>query len=275
MDSLSHLFTHFQFRTDLFFIGQLCRTGSFDEPNKGYLHFIRQGRCLLNLSENQTILIERPCIVFSPSSVLHHVHPLDKEGLSMLCINFDFGEGIRNPLVHTVDRVEVLFLDNQPHLHALADEIFKESSSRSYGYHAAIHHLCAYFTIQVVRYCLTNNKLQTGLLKGLADKKLGGLLQKIHQTPEYEWTVENMAEQAAMSRSAFAAHFKHTMGVAPLAYLTNWRIAVAQTLLQKGMPVALVAEKVGYSHAAALSRVFTRETGISPSEWLRRYRQPS
>lgn len=271
MDSVSRLFTYFRFRTNLFFIGQLCRTGHFDEPNKGYLHFIRKGRCLLHLSENRTIEINQPGIVFSPSNVLHRIHPIDSEGLEILCINFDFGEGVRNPLVDTLRNVEVLFLEDRPQLRTIADQIFNESNRQSCGYHAAIHHLCAYFTIQVIRCCLEQKKLQTGLLRGLVDKKLSNVLQEIHQHPAQEWTLELMAGKAAMSRSAFAAYFKEIMNIPPLAYVTNWRISVAQTLLQQGLPIGLAAEKVGYSHSAALSRVFTREIGMTPSEWLRQH----
>lgn len=64
VDSLTHLFTQFQFRTDLFHLGQLCQIGSFNEENKGYLHFVRQGRFILNQAAERPITIERPAIIF-------------------------------------------------------------------------------------------------------------------------------------------------------------------------------------------------------------------
>ncbi|WP_289394340.1 AraC family transcriptional regulator [Mannheimia haemolytica] len=268
MDSLTHLFTQFQFRTDLFHLGQLCQIGSFNEENKGYLHFVRQGRFILNQAAERPITIERPAIIFSPTNILHSLHLLDDSGLDIFCINFDFGKGIRNPLTHTLHNIVILELAQYPELGVLADQIFSEVNQKGCGYQAMIHHLCAYFTLKVARQCLEKGYIQTGLLKGLADKQLGKVLLAIHNAPERDWNVEELANVALMSRSRFAAYFKQTMGVSPMDYLTNWRLAVAQHLLQKGIPVALVAEQVGYSHNAALSRVFMRELGLSPTEWL-------
>lgn len=267
-DALTQLFSQFSFQTDLFFVGQLCRTGSFSEENKGYLHFIRQGRCLLNLNDGKSTIIDRSCIVFSPTNVLHNIHPLNDEGVDIFCINFDFGKGVRNPLTHTLHNIAVLYLDEQPELKTIAQQIFNETAEQHCGYQMAIHHLCAYFTILVVRQCLAQNLLHSGLLKGLTDKRLKDVLLAIHSHPEYDWQVEQLAEKALMSRSQFSAYFKQIMGISPIEYLTNWRIAVAQTLLLKGVPVARVAEQVGYSHNSALTRVFSREVGLTPLEWL-------
>ncbi len=116
MDSLTHLFTQFQFRTDLFHLGQLCQIGSFNEENKGYLHFVRQGRFILNQAAERPITIERPAIIFSPTNILHSLHPLDDSGLDIFCINFDFGKGIRNPLTHTLHNIVILELAQYPEL---------------------------------------------------------------------------------------------------------------------------------------------------------------
>lgn len=268
MDALTQLFLRFPFRTDLFFVGQLCRLGSFDEPNKGYLHFIRQGRCRLKKADGSSEIIDQPSIVFSPSQVLHQISPLDPDGLEIFCISFDFGNGVLNPITHTLHNLVCLNLADQPDLQAAANLIFTETHRQTCGYQGAIHHLCGFFTIQVVRCCLEQKLLKTGLLKGLTDKQLSKLLQAIHQQPELDWQVEKMAEKVAMSKSAFAAYFKEVMGISPMSYLTSWRIAVAQTLLQQGLPVAIVAEKVGYSQTSVLSRIFQREIGLTPTEWL-------
>lgn len=268
MDSLTHLFTQFHFRTDLFYLGHLCQIGTFNEENKGYLHFVRQGRFILNQVAERPITVVRPSIIFSPTNILHSLHPLDDNGLDIFCINFDFGKGIRNPLTHTLHNIVILDLEQYPELGSLADQIFNEVNQKGCGYQAIIHHLCAYLTLKVARQCLEKGLIQTGLLKGLSDKQLSNVLLAIHESPEKDWSVEELAALALMSRSRFAVYFKEIMGISPMDYLTNWRIAVAQNLLQKGIPVALVSEQVGYSHNAALSRVFMRELGLSPTEWL-------
>ncbi|WP_220271844.1 helix-turn-helix domain-containing protein [Moraxella bovis] len=58
------------------------------------------------------------------------------------------------------------------------------------------------------------------------------------------------------------------MGISPSDCLTTWRISLAQMLLKKGLPVAVVAQKVGYSHNASLTRAFVKKIGKTPSEWL-------
>jgi AraC-like DNA-binding protein len=51
-------------------------------------------------------------------------------------------------------------------------------------------------------------------------------------------------------------------------YLAAWRVGVAQSLLKKGEPLMMVAPRVGYSSAAALTRVFREPAGMSPTEWV-------
>ncbi|MCL6500216.1 MAG: hypothetical protein K6U07_09370, partial [Firmicutes bacterium] len=43
--------------------------------------------------------------------------------------------------------------------------------------------------------------------------------------------------------------------------------------LLQGVPVALVAERTGYSHNAALTRAFTRIVGHTPTAWLAQQRE--
>ena len=70
-----------------------------------------------------------------------------------------------------------------------------------------------------------------------------------------------------------ALRFKETVGVSPMDYLATWRISLAQSLLLQGVPVALVAERTGYSHNAALTRAFTRIVGHTPTAWLAQQRE--
>ncbi len=77
-----------------------------------------------------------------------------------------------------------------------------------------------------------------------------------------------MAREAKMSRSAFAAHFKKQIGLAPGEYLTQWRLTLAQQQLRAGAPVASVAAHLGYANASSFSRVFTQHLGSSPRAWV-------
>src|SRR5690606_2262932 len=46
-----------------------------------------------------------------------------------------------------------------------------------------------------------------GLLRGLADTKLAAAMRLMHSDPARAWAVEELAKQAALSRSAFFERF--------------------------------------------------------------------
>ncbi|MDO4697978.1 MAG: AraC family transcriptional regulator [Pasteurellaceae bacterium] len=274
MDALSHLFHYFPFRTELFFIGNLCQIAHFESKNKGLLHFIRRGRCLFQLPNQTAKQINEPCVILSAEQP-HYIHPLDDE-LEIFCIHFDFGENVFNPISYTMhNQVVILTLTEQPELGLIAQEIFREKEQQDCGFQAVIHHLIAYATLQTIRCCLKQKRIRTGILRGLTDKLLAPALLAIHQSPEQPWQLETLAEKALMSRSKFAAYFKNIMGLPPMEYVAQWRISVAQTLLLKNIPISLVAEKVGYSHNAAFTRAFLRIVGQPPSEWLKQQKSAS
>ena len=74
-----------------------------------------------------------------------------------------------------------------------------------------------------------------GLVRGLRDPAIGKSLVAMHSRPDYARTVEVMAEEVAMSRSAFASRFVELVGETPMGYLSRWRLNRAQALLR---PVA-------------------------------------
>ena len=57
------------------------------------------------------------------------------------------------------------------------------------------------------------------------DPHLGAALRAMHAEPARQWTVADLAAEATLSRSAFARRFTEQLGVGPLAYLTEWRMA--------------------------------------------------
>ena len=71
-----------------------------------------------------------------------------------------------------------------------------------------------------------------------------------------------------MSRSTFALRFKTVAGVAPLAYLTEWRMRLAERALRDGdIRVATLARSLGYTSESAFSNAFKRVTGNAPKRF--------
>ena len=109
-----------------------------------------------------------------------------------------------------------------------------------------------------------------GLARGLADARLAAAIRAIHEHPTRAWTVAELAKEAALSRSSFFERFNRAVGVAPMAYLLAWRMALAKDLLwRKEGGVAEIAERVGYGSASTFSVAFTRHVGQPPSQYAR------
>lgn len=109
-----------------------------------------------------------------------------------------------------------------------------------------------------------------GWLSALRHPQIGPALRLIHGRPAYDWTIEQLAREVGLSRSVFAERFSHFAGVAPMQYLTRWRMQLATRRLERpGISVAQVGEEVGYESEAAFSRAFKKVVGTSPGSWRR------
>jgi AraC-like DNA-binding protein len=110
----------------------------------------------------------------------------------------------------------------------------------------------------------------TGWLGGLRDRHVGRALALIHEDPARAWTVDALADEIALSRSAFYERFVRLIGQPPMQYLTQWRMQAAANLLrQSGAPIASIALDVGYESEAAFARAFKRLVGAPPAAWRR------
>ena len=109
---------------------------------------------------------------------------------------------------------------------------------------------------------------ETGWLAGLRDEVVGRVLRLFHSRPAHPWTLDELAREAASSRSNVARQFALLVGQPPMQYLTKWRMQVAANLLtQSGAKVAAVGAEVGYDSEAAFSRAFKKATGLAPGAW--------
>jgi AraC-like DNA-binding protein len=109
-----------------------------------------------------------------------------------------------------------------------------------------------------------------GLLRGLADARLAPAIREMHTHVARSWTVNQLAQTAALSRSAFFERFTRTIGLTPMEYLLAWRMALAKDLLRRPeITLAEVAERVGYGSASTFSTAFSRYVGQPPSRYAR------
>ena len=109
-----------------------------------------------------------------------------------------------------------------------------------------------------------------GWFAAARDLQVGRALALLHASPSRAWTVDDLAREVALSRSALAERFTSLVGEPPMQYLTRWRLALAAQTLRAGRePIARIAEKSGYESEAAFSRAFKREFGAPPTSWRR------
>lgn len=138
------------------------------------------------------------------------------------------------------------------------------------------HHLAEMLLVQMLRAYASGEEAsgaparRSDWIGALTDPKLGAALDAIHAAPDHKWTLHELAGIAGMSRSAFAEAFKRALGRAPIDYVAQWRMQVAEDLLARGHSVTEVATRVGYSAPSAFAAAYKRIRGLSPGTIARK-----
>lgn len=271
-DRLIDLLKCFHLHARVFQAGPFCDTSEFYEGDKlGYIHLVKEGTIRLESPHHPTQLIDEPSVFFYMNPTRHRLVPVGGK-VETVCASLEFGAGLGNPLTQALPDLMVIRLRDMPNLDQALQLLFLEAAQQHCGRQAVLDRLMEVVFIQILRDAMEQQRLQVGLLAGLADTRLAKAFNAMHRAPARPWTLEQLAQQSGMSRARFASHFHDVVGITPGNYLTQWRMANAQSLLRQGKPVQWVSDTVGYGSASALSRAFRAQLGLSPTEWLNKFK---
>ncbi|HEY0181797.1 MAG TPA: AraC family transcriptional regulator, partial [Rhodopila sp.] len=148
----------------------------------------------------------------------------------------------------------------------LLDQLVEERAAEQPGTQLASAQLAQLLFIQILRAHLkTSGPMPAGWLRALGDPRIAPALRLMHADPGRTWHLDELARACAMSRTTFASHFKSVAGASPLAYLTEWRMHLAERALrEEATPVSVVGQSLGYTSESAFSNAFKRVIGHSP-----------
>lgn len=109
-------------------------------------------------------------------------------------------------------------------------------------------------------------------LSALDDPRISKVIDVILDRPEGSYTVESLADIAAMSRATFVRHFEKCFNRTPMDYLRDIRLRRAAQLLQvSNIPIDSVAARIGYSSRSHFSKAFSEQFSVSPAEFRKQY----
>jgi AraC-like DNA-binding protein len=148
-------------------------------------------------------------------------------------------------------------------------QLIEEQTSTLPGASIASAQLAQLFFIKILRAHLAGpNAVPRGWLRAVTDERLVHALRLIHGDPSRALGLTELAKAAGMSRTRFAVHFKAVAGVAPLTYLTAWRMRLAQRALrEEDTSIVRLASSLGYASESAFSHAFKRVTGVAPRNY--------
>ncbi|WP_446742608.1 AraC family transcriptional regulator [Silvibacterium acidisoli] len=146
------------------------------------------------------------------------------------------------------------------------EKMMEELRNPQPGGSLVVEHLAQMMLVQALRLHLAEApRGGTGWFLALADQQISAAIAAIHSEPARRWTLQQLAERANMSRSAFAFRFKEIVGVSPMDYLTRWRMLVAaDRLANSGDTISAISLSLGYESESAFSTAFKRVMGLSP-----------
>lgn len=191
--------------------------------------------------------------------------------VTILCGYFRFSRDSAHPLLAALPDFMHVPGTQSGDVDAIISLMQRETKHAGPGTKAVVDRLSEVLFIQILRAHIQQSENATGMLVALRDRKVCAALGCMHQYPEKPWTLESLAAELGMSRSAFAARFSALAGQTPMQYLAAWRIEQARRMLRETrLSTAAIAEKVGYGSEAAFGKAFKRRVGVGPGVYRRR-----
>ncbi len=185
---------------------------------------------------------------------------------------------LSDPLFMALPRVVIANLRGSAAASHLEDALglaLSGSDAPRAGGTATLARLAELVVIEAIRRAIEATPPEaTGWLAAVNDRHVGRALALMHGRPGEDWTVEKLARQVGLSRSALAEHFTRLLGAPPITYLSHWRLCLAaQKLATTQQEIQAIAKGAGYEGTGGFSRAFKHAFGKPPTRWRKAQRK--
>jgi AraC-like DNA-binding protein len=188
----------------------------------------------------------------------------------LICGFFACDEVLSEQLVARLPRLMHCKIGADSGATLLSRSVQTSRAAAQLGLGAVLGKLSELLFVDAIRAYVASMSQHEGWLTGLRDRYVSRGLALIYGRPGDHWTVESLARTVGVSKTALADHFVRCTGMAPMQYLSQWRLRVAADgLRHTDRAIKRIAEAAGFGSTAAFSRAFRREFGVSPDRWRR------
>lgn len=291
IDVLKDVLETLQFKGSVFFESELSSPWglSLEKSTSPRFHVAVTGNFHVGVSDCESIEINEKNLVLIPGGVEHWI--ADKPGRKLVASNkasiaceigepffangevsnvlicglVKFDRNVKHPIFDALPSlIKIAGSDNE--VWSVVKLILSELNSGNKLDSAIIDRLAEILFIKILQIHVRDNDVNFGFLAALRDRRIYRALELIHDAPERNWTLDMLGEGSGMSRATLARKFQEILGVSPMAYLNNWRVMRAYSLVKySSTPLDKVAEATGFASSKTLTKAFKRCYGISPA----------
>ena len=230
-----------------------------------HLHLLLQGSMRIGWDGGNAVL-DGPAVAVLRDDFAHRIEARPGPGeVKLLCTEAAFDGPAAALLLMAFASPRLIDLGDGAHelMHVLP-LIATEIEQPRCGQPALLARAGDILFIGLMRYLVARGQSSTGLFGGLGDSRLAKALVAMHRSPATRWSLESLAQEAGLSRTAFATGFREQVGISPGAYLAALRLAIAERSVESGQGLKRAAQASGYASTAALSRALSRKRVMSP-----------
>lgn len=196
------------------------------------------------------------------------VYSQDSNATTVLCGHFGMDRHMVLPAINSLPPLLHLRASGSAPIAETLKQLRREVEHGGVGSQLIVRPLLSALFIYILREWAETKPAETGTwFSALQSSHIARALARIHEKPSHGWTLDSLAKEAGLSRSAFAKQFTASVGEPPHGYLTRWRMGVAAQLLgQTRLRVSEIAAQVGYTSEYSFSRAFKKARGVSPGQ---------
>ena len=228
--------------------------------------YIASGRAYFHFDspENETVVTAGNIVLFRPKELQkYEYYGIDKT--EVYWVHFT-GNDVKNILrkYGFPDDKRIFAVGTSLEYERVFKRIILELQRCQEDYEEMLALLLRYLLIIFRRELVKDHKSRNEYL----DQEMETAVSYLNENYNREINIEAYAASRGMSVSWFIRNFKKYAGTTPMQFVTSIRITNAQMLLETtNYAVNEIARIVGYDNPLYFSRLFKKQTGISPTEY--------